>query len=65
VNMMNNTPENHCTPTFPEYTLLTPEEKQRFDFIVHQLWKQGMALDLAQEMAFSRVMCEDIQLDLK
>ena len=49
-----------CTPEPPDYSVLTPDEKQRFGYIVHQLRKQGMRLELAQEMAFSRVMCEDI-----
>jgi len=49
-----------CTPEKPDYSILTPEEKQRFGFLVHQLRKQGMSLDLAQELAFSRVMCEEI-----
>jgi len=49
-----------CSPESPGYCVLTPEEKQRFGLIVNQLRKQGMCLELAQEMAFSRVMSEDI-----
>ena len=49
-----------CTPESPDYSLLTPEEKQRFGYIVHQLIKQGMSLKLAQELAYSGVMCEDV-----
>ena len=49
-----------CRQPLQDYSLLTPEEKQRFGYIVHQLRKQGMSLKLAQEMAYSRVLCEDI-----
>ena len=52
-----------CCTIPPDYSVLTPEEKQRFGCIVHQLKKQGMSLELAQECALSRVMCEDIPFD--
>jgi hypothetical protein len=49
-----------CTPEPADYSLLTPEEKKRFGLLVNQLRKQGMSLELAQECAYSRVMCEEI-----
>ena len=52
-----------CTPEPPDYSILTPEEKQRFGKLVHDLRKQGISLKLSQELAFSRVMCEEIPFD--
>lgn len=43
----------------PGCSLFTPEEKQRFCSLVHDLRKQGFSLEAAQELAYSRVLCDD------
>jgi hypothetical protein len=53
-----------CTPEPPDYSLFTPEEKQSFGKLVHDLKKQGFSLKAAQELAYSRVLCEDIPFDV-
>jgi integrase len=57
----NNSNSVGCTPEPPDYSLFTPEEKQRFGMLVHDLRKQGFSLNAAQELAYSRVLCDDIR----
>ena len=47
-----------CTPPEPDYRELTPEEKQRFGKIVHDLRKSGVALKSAQVRAYQIVLLE-------
>jgi len=56
---------NRTVPT-PDYkTELTPEEKQRFGYLVHVYRKQGYALADAQNKAYFEVLAQSIPFDLE
>ena len=52
-----------CTPEPPDYSLLTPEEKQMFGRMVNHLRKQGKSLEEAQKIACHKVTCDSIPFD--
>ena len=59
--MVNIIPASICsTPEPTDYSLLTPEEKQNFNFIARQLRKHGHDQNTAQEMAYQHITCDDI-----
>jgi len=49
-----------CSPEPPAIDSLTPEERQRFGFLVYQLRKSGRDVKTAQEIAFHRVLAESL-----
>lgn len=49
-----------CSPEPPAIDTLTPEERQRFGFLVYQLRKSGQDMKTAQERAFQRVLSESL-----
>jgi len=57
---MTTIPSICCTPEPPDYSLLTPEEKQRFGYLVNQLRKEGHDLTKAQRLAYYQVLNESI-----
>jgi len=50
-----------CTFPHPDTETLTPDEKQRFGKLVHDLRKAGKDLKTAQKMAYQLVLCEGVE----
>jgi DNA replication initiation complex subunit (GINS family) len=49
-----------CTPPPPDIASLTPEERQLFGKLVHDLRKQGKDLESAQLLAYSLVLLQSV-----